>query len=678
MSRVIQLSGLKQGIQRVREKGGADPDTLYDLVNGYVTIDGGVNQRPGTVEDAELPAGTLGLMAWNNQLVVFSTTVKSGMPDGYRCEVIVHPFFPSTGLSYIWFSRPMMGYPYVVAEFANGDVFHYWLESANSWEASTMYLEGQVIVPSTPNGLAYKAHRTLPKMPTWTAGMDVSVGTKVEPTEENGYYYEATATNEASGVGTPGGPPGTDTPGDPPTDGGPTPGQPDPAELFAVTGSPPDGYVGYPYVLYPSDFFHVTGGFWDANGYGYVVPGVMASGSAPLSEDFRIVGIPTSAGTFTTNLYFDASSPTVGGSGEQTIADSVTIVATPSYSLRDIRFRPSYGEALVDTTPPWTTYDISTARAVHSYGFTSGKRRGQFTITGSDNKLLFGVSAAKGELTSADSSITIATGSTNTASYEATGDGTYTVEVDASTGAWEVFKLGTGSVASGTLALPPGNQYRIVQDSEYVQTYRVKMNFGNEAWLDTPTAGFGGVPFPSVTIPVAWASSSPINGMSFNGSGDTGAIYGARGGRSHISLGNVGKSSGLWRVGLSNYESGRIGITKAGADIGVGNIGSAGTVDGVAFDGTSNTIHWCFSGVAGSQAVSLPPNIYGYVIVAVNFTASTVRFCVVDRSTDAVIVLHEVTGLPAGTYYPAEGGTTSYCGIVQNPPGPSGYSDWVL
>ena len=281
MSRVIQLSGLKQGIQRVREKGGADPDTLYDLVNGYVTIDGGVNQRPGTVEDAELPAGTLGLMAWNNQLVVFSTTVKSGMPDGYRCEVIVHPFFPSTGLSYIWFARPMMGYPYVVAEFANGDVFHYWLESANSWEASTMYLEGQVIVPSTPNGLAYKAHRTLPKMPTWTAGMEVFVGTKVEPTEENGYYYEATATNEASGVGTPGGSPnpgGGDT--DPPGDGGSgtggsggTPGTTPPGSITPI-GAAASGGLG------------TNGGFADDADPALDLPSVFGSDIVGTAGDF--------------------------------------------------------------------------------------------------------------------------------------------------------------------------------------------------------------------------------------------------------------------------------------------------------------------------------------------------------------------------------------------------------
>lgn len=216
----LTLSAVTQGIQRVREKGSPDAGSLYELRNGYVGIDGSMRQRPGTAEDAALPAGTIGLMAWNNKLVVFAGEVKS-MPSGYACEVIIHPFFPSTGLRYIWFAAPFLGYPYVVAEFTNGDVYHYWLQAANKWEASTGYLDGQIIVPSTPNGLAYKAHRATEPYPKWAAGEVRNIGDKREPTNPNGFYYEVIETSEAQGVGTPGGSPNPNPPGTPGGDGGP-------------------------------------------------------------------------------------------------------------------------------------------------------------------------------------------------------------------------------------------------------------------------------------------------------------------------------------------------------------------------------------------------------------------------------------------------------------------------
>ena len=49
VTRIVYLNALKAGISRLRTKGGPDPETLYDLVNGYVTQAGTVESRPGTV-----------------------------------------------------------------------------------------------------------------------------------------------------------------------------------------------------------------------------------------------------------------------------------------------------------------------------------------------------------------------------------------------------------------------------------------------------------------------------------------------------------------------------------------------------------------------------------------------------------------------------------------------------
>lgn len=203
--RAIQLSSLKQGIQRIRDKGGASPDALHDLLNGYVTIDGGIKSRPGTELHAELPAGTVGIMPWNERLLVFANEVKTGLPAGVDCEVIVHPTAPSTALSRIWFARPMMGFPYVVAEFADGSVYHYWLkgsgEESTAWQANNVYQLNDVVVPG--NGLAYKATRLTSPAPAWEAGVPRTVGDTCEPTEFNGYQYEVVevgGTNPRSGT----------------------------------------------------------------------------------------------------------------------------------------------------------------------------------------------------------------------------------------------------------------------------------------------------------------------------------------------------------------------------------------------------------------------------------------------------------------------------------------------
>lgn len=192
MSQVV-LSALKAGINRMRTKGGADPASLYDLLNGWVRQDGSIESRDGTVEVATLPAGTKGLCAFNGGFVVFSHQVTTGLPAGYACEVLVNPNDATQALTEIHFAAPMMGALYVVAEFANGEVFHYWLQgsgtSGATWEADTVYSEGDLILPTTPNGLAYQAVRLTAPNPVWAAGVKRAVDDKVEPTVANDYYY---------------------------------------------------------------------------------------------------------------------------------------------------------------------------------------------------------------------------------------------------------------------------------------------------------------------------------------------------------------------------------------------------------------------------------------------------------------------------------------------------------
>lgn len=187
----------KGGINRQRVKGGARADTLYDLLNGYVTGTRTVVNRQGTVRDAVVAANTRGLTAFGGLLHVFSHQKEDYMPIGYLANVLAHPDPDSAAtLQEIHFAQPFMGALYVVAEWTDGRVAHYWLSSSGEWSADTVYLDGDVVTPSVPNGLLYKAVANNPDAPTqaWSPLTNYTTGDKVLPTAYNGYYYEVQAT----------------------------------------------------------------------------------------------------------------------------------------------------------------------------------------------------------------------------------------------------------------------------------------------------------------------------------------------------------------------------------------------------------------------------------------------------------------------------------------------------
>lgn len=190
----ITLNATKGGIDRQRTEGSPSPQVLYDLLNGYINSAGKMVSRFGSRITHTLPAGaTKGACVFREQFVVFSHEPQT-VPDGVICEVLVHPTEPALALADIHFAWPFLQYLYVVAEFVNGDVFHYWLQRADTWQADTIYLLGALVQPTVPNGFVYQAERLGDPNPLWSASVLRAVGEKVEPTTADGYYYEVTAT----------------------------------------------------------------------------------------------------------------------------------------------------------------------------------------------------------------------------------------------------------------------------------------------------------------------------------------------------------------------------------------------------------------------------------------------------------------------------------------------------
>lgn len=190
--RAVPLYNLKQGINRLRVKGGANPSQLYDLLNAYVQADGSIVPREGTIRAATLNSNTVGLCAVDGVFNVFATSLQD-VPDGYQCNVLVNPANASDTLERIWFAQPFMGFLFVVAEFTSGDVVHYWLQNNGNWTADTVYMTGNIVLPDTPNGLAYQAIRDMPQNPLWAPETLTSASAVVEPNEYTGYAYRAIA-----------------------------------------------------------------------------------------------------------------------------------------------------------------------------------------------------------------------------------------------------------------------------------------------------------------------------------------------------------------------------------------------------------------------------------------------------------------------------------------------------
>lgn len=360
MMRDAPLTTVKGGISRLRTKGGARADTLYDLVNGYCTDEGTIVSRQATRRIAKLRASTRGLCAYKGTLHTFCHQATY-VPEGFTLNLIVHPdiineddpadftlvagkfestpvydvfigfdndltvdgapaeygsitpgvltngavivsFYTRGGdpltsairirlateagaaapsdsfqsftftdthgiertfdvadsydpagydggqwrewtwnlpddpaevfvegetytitfdettatttsvkgntiaLDKIHFAEPFMGALYVIAEFENGNVYHYWLQEGEQWEANKVYKAGDIVYPETNTGVVYRASRLGSANPPWApnvlrydgtegSGYEVSV---IEPTTYNDYYYTCIAATGAS------------------------------------------------------------------------------------------------------------------------------------------------------------------------------------------------------------------------------------------------------------------------------------------------------------------------------------------------------------------------------------------------------------------------------------------------------------------------------------------------
>lgn len=189
--RAVTLNAFSAGMTRLRTKGGASPETLYELTNGYITASRTIKERPAATYAFTVPTSSKGLCQFGGVFYTFSASAVSPVA-GSTNKVLIHPTAGSTAtISKIHFAHPFMGYLYVVAEFSDGGVYHYWLSDPPAWTPLTLYKENELVQPTVPNGLYYRATLINPPV-AWQAETSYATGDTVQPTVPNGFKYSAT------------------------------------------------------------------------------------------------------------------------------------------------------------------------------------------------------------------------------------------------------------------------------------------------------------------------------------------------------------------------------------------------------------------------------------------------------------------------------------------------------
>lgn len=144
------------GLDRRKGKASSEPNRLRVLTNAYITTGKQVQKRQVLQRVATLEAGTVGLRAAHGKLNTFyeSGTITHAKTL-FQAQKIPHPS-SSQAVAKVHYCDSFAGYLYVVAEYADGSIWHLYLDDDGAWQGATAYSVGDYVRPSTQNGYRYK------------------------------------------------------------------------------------------------------------------------------------------------------------------------------------------------------------------------------------------------------------------------------------------------------------------------------------------------------------------------------------------------------------------------------------------------------------------------------------------------------------------------------------------
>lgn len=121
----IFVENFNLGLDRRKKRVSGQPGSLWVGKNVHLTRGGEVESRKAFVSKYTLPAGTFGLHALSGDLYCFGSIPDPGVPAGVTYQRLVHSD-GSTAMSGLLIAENFDGFIYVIAEFVDGNVFHYY------------------------------------------------------------------------------------------------------------------------------------------------------------------------------------------------------------------------------------------------------------------------------------------------------------------------------------------------------------------------------------------------------------------------------------------------------------------------------------------------------------------------------------------------------------------------
>jgi hypothetical protein len=122
----IVIDDFKLGMDRRKERIAGTAGALWEGINGHINRGGSFERRKKFVKKYALPAGTtFGLTQVNKQLYVFGSSSAPGtVPPGVNYQQLAHT--STANMTGILDVTSFGGKIYAIAQFDNGDIFHYY------------------------------------------------------------------------------------------------------------------------------------------------------------------------------------------------------------------------------------------------------------------------------------------------------------------------------------------------------------------------------------------------------------------------------------------------------------------------------------------------------------------------------------------------------------------------
>lgn len=185
------IEDFKLGMDRRKSRVNGVPGSLWLAKDCHITRGGELERRKKFVSKYTLPAGTKGLAVEGGQLCVFGETAEpAGMPAGVNYRRLQHP--SSSALSSVLDWETFDGNLYTVAQFADGNIYHYYDGArVTSWDTVSGSLSS---LDDIADALAARID-ALSQVSASAAGSVITVTAAVAGT---GFTISASATNNGS------------------------------------------------------------------------------------------------------------------------------------------------------------------------------------------------------------------------------------------------------------------------------------------------------------------------------------------------------------------------------------------------------------------------------------------------------------------------------------------------